>query len=51
MLSADDIILVIETKEDFSRKLDSWREVLEKKNFKNSDTKTKYLIFNFSPKT
>src|SRR3954464_10950450 len=38
MLFADDIVLVDETKEGLSRKLDNWRETLEKKGFKISRT-------------
>lgn len=46
VLSADDIV-----QESLCRKLYSQREELEKKDFKNSCVKTKYVICNFSPKT
>ena len=43
MLFADDIVLVAETREEVSNKLDEWREALEGKGLRISRTKTEYL--------
>ncbi len=48
MLFADDIVLVAETKEEVSNKLDEWREALEGKGLRISRTKTEYLRCDFS---
>ncbi len=48
MLFADDIMLVAESKEEVSNKLDDWREVLEGKGLRISRTKTEYLWCDFS---
>ena len=48
MLFADDILLVVETSEKVSNKLDEQREVLEGKRLRISHTKTKYLRCDFS---
>ena len=48
MLFADDIVLVAETKEEFSNKLDEWRKVLKGKGLRISRTKTEYLCCDFS---
>lgn len=48
MLFVDDIVLLDETKERVNSKLEFWRETLELKGFKLSQTKTEYTQFNFS---
>ena len=48
MLFIDDIVLVAETKEKVSNKLDEWREALEGKGLCISRTKTEYLRCDFS---
>ena len=48
MLFADDIVLVVETKEEASSKLEELREALEGKRLRISHTKTVYLRCNFS---
>ena len=48
MLFADDIVLVAETKEEVSNKLDDWGEILEGKGLRISRTKTVYLRCDFS---
>ena len=48
MLFADDIVLVGETREEVSNKLDEWRETLEGKGLRISRTKTEYLRCDFS---
>ena len=48
MLFADDIVLVAETREEVSTKLDEWREALEGKELRISRTKTEYLHCDFS---
>src|SRR5688572_9181971 len=47
MLFADDIIFVVETKEEANCKLEEWREALEGKGLRISRTKTEYLRCNF----
>ena len=47
MLFADDIVLVAETKDEASNKLDEWREALEGKGLRISRTKTEYLRCDF----
>ena len=48
MLFADDIVLVVKTKEEANSKLEEWREALERKGLRISRTKTEYLRCNFS---
>ena len=48
MIFADDIVLVVETREEVSKKLDEWREALEGKGSHISRTKTEYLRCDFS---
>ena len=48
MLFTNDFVLVAETKEQVSNKLDEWREDLEGKGLSISRTKTEYLRCNFS---
>ena len=48
MLFADDIMLVAETREEVSNKLDEWREALEGKGLHISRTKIEYLRCDFS---
>lgn len=48
MLFADDIVLVDETREGVSAKLEAWRETLELKGFKLSRGKTEYIEFKCS---
>ena len=48
MIFADDILLVVETKEEVSNELDEWREALEGKGLRISHTKTEYLCSDFS---
>ena len=48
MLFADDIVLVGETKEEVSNKLDEWRKALKGKGLRISRTKTEYLRYDFS---
>src|SRR4051812_13158281 len=48
MLFADDIIPVDETEEGLRRKLDRWRDALERKSYRINRTKTEYLICNFN---
>ena len=48
MLFADDIVLVVETKEETNSKLEEWREALESKGLRISRTKTKHLRCNFN---
>ena len=43
ILFADDIVLVTETREKVSNKLDEWREALEGKGLRISHTKIGYL--------
>ena len=47
MLFADDIVVVAETKEEVSNRLDEWREYLEGKGLRIKRT-TEYLRCNFS---
>ena len=51
MLFVDDIVLVAETSEEVSNKLDEWREALESKGLRISRTKTEYLRCDFSRTT
>ena len=48
MIFADDIVLVAETREEVSNKLDEWREALRGKGLRISRTKTEYLRWDFS---
>ncbi|KAK8918586.1 hypothetical protein KSP39_PZI021502 [Platanthera zijinensis] len=48
ILFADVIVLVDETCEDVNAKLESWRDTLEKKCFRLSRAKTKYMKLKFS---
>ena len=48
MIFADDIVLVAETREEVSNKLDEWRESLEGKGLRISRTKIEYLSCHFS---
>ena len=48
MMFTDDIMLVAETREEVSNKLDEWREALEGKGLRISRTKTEYLRCDFS---
>ena len=48
MIFADDIVLVAETREEVSNKLDEWREALEGKGLHISHTKIEYLRCDFS---
>lgn len=50
ILLANDIVTVEEIKDGLSRKLDNWKDVLERKDLKIICIKTKYLICNFNPK-
>ena len=51
MLFADDIVLIAETKEEVSNKLDEQRKALEGKGLRISLTKTEYLRCDFSGTT
>ena len=51
MLFADDVVLVDESREGTSLKLEMWRNILDAKDFKLSRVKTKYLECNFGNKT
>jgi len=46
MLFADDIVLIGKTKEEVQRKVEKWREMLEKRGMKVSRSKTEYMCFN-----
>ena len=48
MLFADDIVLVVETKEEVKNKLEEWRAVVEGRGLRISRTKTEYLRCDFS---
>ena len=48
MLFANDIVLVAETREEVSNKLDEWRKALEGRGLRISRTKTEYLCCDFS---
>ncbi|KAK8942392.1 hypothetical protein KSP39_PZI009234 [Platanthera zijinensis] len=45
---ADDIVLVVETREGVNAKLEFWRDTLEKKGFRLSNEKTGYMNLKFS---
>ena len=44
MLSADDVVLVDESRTGVNQKLELWRETLESKGFRLSRTKTEYMM-------
>ena len=46
MLFADDIVICGETREEVERKLECWRNVLERREMKVSRSKTEYLYVN-----
>lgn len=46
MLSADDVILVNETREGAEEELERWREASESRGLKVSRTKTQYMYLN-----
>ena len=48
MLFVDDIVLLAETREDVSNKLDEWKAALEGKGLRISRTKIEYLRCDFS---
>ena len=48
MLFADDIVLVVETKEEVNNKLEEWREILESRGLRISCSDTEYLCCDFS---
>lgn len=48
MLFADDIVLIYETKNEVSNKLEKWRDTLESKDFRLSRSKTEHLECKFS---
>ncbi|XP_057518456.1 uncharacterized protein LOC130799374 [Amaranthus tricolor] len=48
MIFDDDILLITETRDEVSNKLDEWREDLEGKRLHNSRTKIEYLRCDFS---
>ena len=48
MLFADDIVLIEESREEGSTKLECWRDTLESKGFRLSRSKTEYLHCRFS---
>ena len=48
LLSADNIVLVDETREGVNTKLEIWRKALESKGFRISRTKTEYMECKFS---
>ena len=48
MLFANDIVLVAETREEVSNKLDEWRKALDGKGLRISRTKIEYLRCDFS---
>ncbi|KAD4586681.1 hypothetical protein E3N88_24282 [Mikania micrantha] len=48
MLYADDIVLMVENKEDLNARLEEWRFALESKGLRISRSKTEYLYCNFS---
>jgi hypothetical protein len=47
MLSADDVVLVDESREGVNRKLELWRQSLESKGFRISRTKIEYMRCDF----
>ncbi|XP_071740870.1 uncharacterized protein [Rutidosis leptorrhynchoides] len=48
LIFADDIVLVSETKDELNRKLELWREVLERNGLRISRQKTEYLMSDFN---
>lgn len=48
MLFADDIILLVEMREELNGRLETWRQVLETYDFCLSRSKTKYMGYSFS---
>ena len=48
MLSADDIVLIDETRDELNDKFEQWRHTLESRGFKLSRSNIKYLKCGFS---
>ena len=51
MLFADDVVLVDKSQAGVNRKLELWRQILESKGFRVSQTKTEYMRCDFGNAT